>query len=325
MWSNATYSSSTATAVSSTVVLTLTNIAEGAFVSDQIVGFGLDAFVKIGATGGSNDPYIGTSRFCWGNAGECCFNATWNFNGSDLICVTFTLPDTGANDYYIQVYDQSSSGSSVVSFRATGAEETICVRASDQNATQTFLSGSHSLNSTTLNVDGATFFSASGTIWIAGKPITYTGKTAFSFTGCSSHPAYTSPLLVAQNRPALANGVNAVNSTTLNVDSTAGYTLTAGLRNLEMLGVLFTYTGKTATSFTGCTAHSATTGGEAVNVPLIGGILAWIGNSNPPSGIHETYPTRLFTQMEAGAGYPGQPSCSIEGIVSMRWRRGKQR
>ena len=304
MWSDFTFPGVTGNAASSTLVLTLATIAEGAYSAYAVAGWGLDAFVKLGATAGSNDPYIGTSRFCWGSTGECCFDATWDFNGIDLICVTFTLPDTGNDDYFLQVFDQSTSGSSVIGFRATGTLETICVRAVDNVTHTTFTNGTNALNSATINVDYTTGFDASGTIWILGKPVTYTGKTAFSFTGCGNHAAYSGAILASQSNPATANGVNAVNSATLNVDATAGYSASG---TLEMLGVLFTYTGKTGTSFTGCGPHPATTGGEDVNLPYLGGIVAQLSNGTD----FETYATRLFTQAEAGAGYPGQPPCLI--------------
>lgn len=59
-----------------------------------------------------------------------------------------------------------------------------------------------------------------------------------------------------------ATGVNTLNSATVNVGSTAGFTTTG---TFELGGVAVTYTGVTSTSFTGCSAHAATTGGEAVD------------------------------------------------------------
>jgi hypothetical protein len=63
-----------------------------------------------------------------------------------------------------------------------------------------------------------------------------------------------------------ATGVNALNSPIVNVASTA---LFPAAGSFVMGGVNIAYTGKTATSFTGCGAHVATVGGEVIanNVP----------------------------------------------------------
>lgn len=59
-----------------------------------------------------------------------------------------------------------------------------------------------------------------------------------------------------------AVGVNALNSATVNVTDTSEFD-SAG--SFVMGGVATTYTGKTATSFTGCGNHAATVGGEVIN------------------------------------------------------------
>lgn len=59
----------------------------------------------------------------------------------------------------------------------------------------------------------------------------------------------------------LSAGVNAANSGTVNVSST-GQFATSGA--LLIGGVLTTYTGKTTTSFTGCSSHPATAAGETI-------------------------------------------------------------
>ena len=64
--------------------------------------------------------------------------------------------------------------------------------------------------------------------------------------------------------------VNALNSVTVVVHSTDGFVSPAG--TFVLGGVNVTYTGTTATSFTGCSSHPATLGGERV---VAYGILAW--------------------------------------------------
>jgi hypothetical protein len=70
-----------------------------------------------------------------------------------------------------------------------------------------------------------------------------------------------------------ADGVNALDSATVNVVSTAGFPA-AG--TFDLGGVPTTYTGVSATSFTGCGNHAATVGGEdiAIYVLDIGGATA---------------------------------------------------
>lgn len=68
-------------------------------------------------------------------------------------------------------------------------------------------------------------------------------------------------------------GVNGLNSAVVNVVSTAGWESTG---SFVMGGVATTYTGKTATSFTGCGNHAATVGGEVVNDLVPAGVTKWV-------------------------------------------------
>ncbi len=72
-----------------------------------------------------------------------------------------------------------------------------------------------------------------------------------------------------------ATGVNALNSATVNVGDT---TLFPATGSFVMGGVATTYTGKTPTSFTGCGAHAATTGGEIINDLVPAGASKWVFN-----------------------------------------------
>jgi hypothetical protein len=69
--------------------------------------------------------------------------------------------------------------------------------------------------------------------------------------------------LVTDPNSTTATGVNALNSGTVNVGSTAAFPASGTFILAGATAV--TYTGKTATSFTGCGAHPATVGGEAIN------------------------------------------------------------
>jgi len=68
-------------------------------------------------------------------------------------------------------------------------------------------------------------------------------------------------------------GVNALNSATINVVSTDGF---ASAGTIIIGGAAVTYTGKTATSFTGCGAHAAYSGGEIVNDNVPVGASKWV-------------------------------------------------
>jgi len=67
-----------------------------------------------------------------------------------------------------------------------------------------------------------------------------------------------------------ATGVNALNSATVNVGSTARFPASG---TAYLAGVAFTYTGVTATSLTGCGNHAATVGGEKVTLAAVDGGL----------------------------------------------------
>jgi hypothetical protein len=78
---------------------------------------------------------------------------------------------------------------------------------------------------------------------------------------------------VADPDTTTATGVNGLNSTSINAADTSLFSASG---NALLAGVSFTYTGKTATSFTGCGNHAATTGGEIIagNIPT--GVSKWV-------------------------------------------------
>lgn len=97
---------------------------------------------------------------------------------------------------------------------------------------------------------------------------------------------------LAQTAGITVNGVNALNSATINVNSnpsTAGFA-SSGAAYLS--GVSFTYTGLTASSFTGCSSHAATTGGEIIRstsagylmIPEASPFIGYLDNSSGRSG-----------------------------------------
>ncbi len=147
----------------------------------------------------------------------------------------------------------------------------------------TIASGSNSavLPQATINVADASTFPISGTIMIATTAsnyeiVSYTGKTSTSFTGCTggSGTLSTGSLVSTQNiitgipttTIALSSAGVSLPTGTINVASTAQFT-SPGVLIVETSAGKFQqvfYTGKTSTTFTGCTGGTGTMigGGE---------------------------------------------------------------
>lgn len=137
----------------------------------------------------------------------------------------------------------------------------------------------------TINVVSTTGFTTAGTILVlssAGvQTITYTGVTATSFTGCvGGTGTIITGSIVGQtnNSTTIAAGSNGaiLPQATINVVSTTGFptagtirvystTSTGGIQNI-------TYSGVTATSFTGCSGGTGTlnTGNSVTSLPATG-------------------------------------------------------
>jgi hypothetical protein len=73
-----------------------------------------------------------------------------------------------------------------------------------------------------------------------------------------------------------ATGVNIHDSATVNVGSTAGFPSSG---SFVMEGVTVTYSGKTSTSFTGCSNHAPTVGGEYVIAVPTTGTITYTGKT----------------------------------------------
>lgn len=121
------------------------------------------------------------------------------------------------------------------------------LRVTTATGAATSLTGSGAApGATTLNVGSTAAFPASGSLSLAGYEIvTYTGKTATSFTGVS-------PLVhgYGVGTAVIVPIAIAAGSTTIACSSTTGFAA-AGSLNVGQGGEVVTYTGVTATSFTG--------------------------------------------------------------------------
>lgn len=154
-------------------------------------------------------------------------------------------------------------------------------------ATTTVIAASNlaALPQATINVADTTAFTAAGTILVlssAGvQTITYTGKTGTTFTGCvgGTGTIITGSIVGQTNAAttiAVASNGAILPQATINVASTTGFptagtirvyatTSTGGIQNI-------TYTGVTATSFTGCSGGTGTlnTGNTVTSIPATG-------------------------------------------------------
>lgn len=141
---------------------------------------------------------------------------------------------------------------------------------------------------TTINVTSTAGFQSAGWLKVDSELIRYTGVTATSFTGCVRGQAGTAAAAhllaasifqflaghylqqTANNTTLTDNPLSAV-AVTVNVASTTGYPSASTIRIDDEL---ITYTGKTATSFTGCTRGTnnttATVHNLGATVRLIG-------------------------------------------------------
>jgi lysophospholipase L1-like esterase len=119
------------------------------------------------------------------------------------------------------------------------------------------------------STDGATWTQLGTTTTTVGTTVVFDPTTNASYSvgargssgGITTGKIYEVRVRGTVAGATTATGVNALNSTTVNVGATASFP-SSGV--FIMGGVSTTYTGVTGTSFTGCGNHAATTGGEAI-------------------------------------------------------------
>jgi hypothetical protein len=131
---------------------------------------------------------------------------------------------------------------------------------------QTTSNGANALDSTVINVISTAGFSTDGYIYIKGGFCWHTGKTATSFLQCGGHLALSDGDVIYGVPYALVVGVHAADSATINVNETDGFPSSGSFKLTDFVDGKddhqVTYTGKTATSFTGCGPHHALVGDE---------------------------------------------------------------
>jgi hypothetical protein len=124
----------------------------------------------------------------------------------------------------------------------------------------TRLTAATTLGDGTVNVDDTTAFDAAGDFYLNSVKVSYTGKTGTSFTGCTNTPvAEDNSFIISQAK--IAYGIKTtLTSDVLAAASTVDVVSTAkfpAIGTFILNSVVVTYTGKTDTSFTGCTGTPA--------------------------------------------------------------------
>ncbi len=195
--------------------------------------------------------------------------------------------------------------------KAAAAQATLQVQATNAN---TF---------NTITVDNTSTFADSGTIMIGTEFITYTGKTATTFTGCT-RAAFGSTIaqhntgvnnnvrqapeislvesvetLGMETRTTLINDASNITATaaTITVDDTTGFEDNGYIR---IENELIHYTGKTATSFTGLTRGAGGTTAATHNddVAIFQDISVtddWVDEKDPALKIAYDFSSQNFT------------------------------
>lgn len=171
---------------------------------------------------------------------------------------TFTLLSEGLDSEISGFLDWSEAyGGGVATFSAGGNGLTT-------------LTGDHTPTIATLTVGSTAGFPSVGAVQVDAERINYTGTTATSFTGCTRVAGSALPHIggmpVYESRIATLNGNHDALTTTITVASTAGFPASGSIR-IENEGI--SYTGTTATTFTGCTrAASGTAATHAGGTPV---------------------------------------------------------
>jgi hypothetical protein len=161
-------------------------------------------------------------------------------------------------------------------------------------------SNGQSLPQSTINVVSTTGFPVSGMIWVTTSDgvqiVKYSGTTATTFTNCTGGTGTMS----SGFNTTIAAGSNGASlpQATINVASTTGFP-TSGTIYVQSSGGIqtITYTGTTATSFTGCTGGTGTlTTGNSVASAGVGGVAAGVNKITAAAG----NPVIITTQFPHG-------------------------
>ena len=157
----------------------------------------------------------------------------------------------------------------------------------------TRLTAQVSATATTLTVDTTTGFAASGSLLVEDEIITYSGRTATTFTGCTRGTSGTTAVI----HDAL-EGVTQYSTVTIAVVSTTGF---AASGTVGIGGETITYSGVTPTSFTGCVRGYNSTPVAQSNGSVVNQYTGATGWGSPaPAGVGVGVQLRLWSQDNFG-------------------------
>ncbi len=125
-----------------------------------------------------------------------------------------------------------------------GPQSTTTLTGSLATVGNTTLNGAITSTATTITVATTAALTASGSVLIDSEIISYTGKTAITLTGCTRGASSSTAASHSD-----ATGVIQYSTVVINVGSAASFTATG---TFAIDSEVISYTGKTATSFTGC-------------------------------------------------------------------------
>ena len=178
---------------------------------------------------------------------------------------TTTTADTAADDTTVEVANPSALAATGTAYLDGDAFE-YTGKATQPQTTTT----ADTADMDTIAVGSTTGFSYAGSLMIIVDGYTYcvqyTNKTATEFKGCTGVPAAPTGQVVYQMEVETTTRADTTTSTTTLAVTSTGSFESSGTLILEVGRVthLVRYTGKTATTFTGCTGVPATTAGQAV-------------------------------------------------------------
>lgn len=173
---------------------------------------------------------------------------------SITVSVVATAGDSGNGGGSVLATYQATTGGATYTFGtgwgaggwggSNGPSVTTTLTGALATVGNSILSASISSSVTTIGVASTATLAASGSVLIDSEIISYTGVTATTLTGCTRGASAT----VAVSHPS-ATGVIQYSTVTINVTSTTGFSASG---TFSVTGEVISYTGVTATTFTGC-------------------------------------------------------------------------
>jgi len=226
--------------------------------------------------------------------------------GRVLVLRSTANPQSNSGCYLITGFD-TGSNSYVVDYRSgTQITPDTTIISSSNNV---------ALPTGTINVASTTVFPASGTILVLTdnqvQTVTYTAKTATTFTGCTGGTG------IMRTGNGVANNATVLPQATLTVPSTTGFPTSGTLFVYTSTGrQTVTYTGTTATTFTGCSGGTGVIGFAQIVSTTTTTIAAGSnGQSLPQATINVASTTTATTTIAAASNATRLPTATAGTIT----------